>query len=351
MSSAGLMLLSSMSWSASWSSGELPWWEVAGGAAEAESFFLNKGRSGLLRIWSLGAYPVLLAGCGGVGKSWGGVLGAGSGVGSGELLRETSSCSWQCACVAVRPLGLRWSEFEAVAESARPSSSIKLDDMVRDLLLHRCFSGSLFLPAGRGGEGTGRWLMEKSRSEGDCGCGANLRRQLPPHLRAEGRPFQDLFSLASVAELRRSPSPGDRWAVSDELVNLLAEGRPFSSSSSSTTAELRRSPLRGDRWAVSAMAATVLAEGRPWVASCRHFQPPGLMSLRRLCCSSVVAACHGALVVPSGAVPGDDEVDFELLRGPDCVPHSGVGVLSVIVMGPMCNFFSCLGPRPRRGRE
>ena len=53
---------------------------------------------------------------------------------------------------------------------------------------------------------------------------------------------------------------------------------------------------------------------------------------------------HGALTVPSGFVPGDGEVDFELSEGLDCVPKSVVEVLLAIVQGPDCNFFSCVGP-------
>ena len=75
-----------------------------------------------------------------------------------------------------------------------------------------------------------------------------------------------------------------------------------------------------------------------------NLQPPGLVPCRRPRCSVVVVVSHGALTVPSGFVPGDGEVDFELSEGLDCVPKSVVEVLLAIVQGPDCNFFSCVGP-------
>ena len=120
--------------------------------------------------------------------------------------------------------------------------------------------------------------------------------------------------------------------------HLLAEGRLFWSSSSSAL---------DASCCGFAVPAILLAEGRSRVAKTvagHNRQPPGLVPCWRPCCSVVVVVSHGALTVPSGFVPGDGEVDFELLEGLVCVPKSVVEVLFAFVQGPGCNFFSCVGP-------
>ena len=47
---------------------------------------------------------------------------------------------------------------------------------------------------------------------------------------------------------------------------------------------------------------------------------------------------------PKWCVPGDDEVEFELLQGPDYVPKSVLEVLSKYGQGSCCNFPFSLGP-------
>ena len=53
--------------------------------------------------------------------------------------------------------------------------------------------------------------------------------------------------------------------------------------------------------------------------------------------------CHGVLVVPSGHIPGDGEVDAMRLSGPDYVPQSLMEVLAANVQGHGCNFLFLLG--------
>ena len=217
---------------------------------------------------------------------------------------------------------------------------------VGSLLFLAC-SAFLLLLAGRGGEGKGWGDAGEHGSGGDGGSCAVFGRKLPSHLLVEGRPCSSLSSAAIGAKQHRSPTGGDRWADFAVSTTVLAEGRPFSSlSSAASGAKQRRSPPAGDRRADFAVPATVLAEGRPWVARLcadHHLQPPGIKPFRRPCCSSVVAASHGALVIPSGFVPGDGEVDLELIEGLDCVPKFVLEVLYANSQDLLCIFLCILG--------
>ena len=192
---------------------------------------------------------------------------------------------------------LRSSVLLAAATGGRGFNKARLK--VRDFfLLCYLFATSLLL-AGHGGEGMGWEAAVGSGAGGFCGDDVDSGRLLPLHLLAEGQLCWSLLSLALGASC------------------------------------------------CLAVPATLLAEGRPSVtklAAGHKLQPPGLVPCRRSCCSVVVAVSHGALTVPSGFVPGDGEVDFDLPEGLDCVPKYVVEVLLVSVQGPVCNFFSCVGP-------
>lgn len=145
---------------------------------------------------------------------------------------------------------------------------------------------------------------------------------------------------------------GGCWpAFATKPPNLLAEGRPSSSSSSpDLDAERRRSPgyfLRGDGRVVSTTPVTFLAEWRPcvatvWAGHCLH--PPSSMTFWRPFCSEAKVANHGSLVAPSGSIPGNSEVVPERVLGPDHVLHFVLVVLPANVQGLDCNLFYYFGP-------
>ena len=192
----------------------------------------------------------------------------------------------------------RSSELLATAMGGRGFNKARLK--VGDILLLCCLLVISLPLAGRGGEGLGWGFAVKSGAGGFCGVGADSGRFLPPHLLAEG---QLCWSSSSSAL-------GATSCVAVPAI-LLAEGQP---------------PL-----------VAMIDVGR-------NLQPPGLVPFRRPCCSVVVVVCHGALTVPSGFVPGGDEVDCELPEGPVRVPQFVLVVLLVSLQGPVCNFLSCVGP-------
>lgn len=188
-----------------------------------------------------------------------------------------------------------------------------------------------------------------------CGCWPVGSRSLP-NLLAERLPLPSSFSPDIVVKLCRSLgalSPGDGWAVFAAPVTLLAEGRSYFLSliSPDLDVEQRRSlgGLLGDGWADFAAPVTLLAEGRLCAASVysgRNLQPPSDSPMWRpfFFCLEARTVRLGSLAVPSGNVPGDDEVDSEQIVGSDRVSELQFEVLYVNVQGHVLYFLYVLGP-------
>ena len=151
------------------------------------------------------------------------------------------------------------------------------------------------------------------------------------------------ISCASLLPWCGHPGDGDRWDGSWRR-GICRSVR--SSSSPELLAKLRRSRRR-DRWAVFDAPVTFLVEGRPWAATMlRRVLPPGDMPYWRHCCFwlGAMASCCSSLLVPSGLVPGDGEVQPGWRHGLDCVSTSLLEVLYVKVQGLALYFLVVLGP-------
>lgn len=196
--------------------------------------------------------------------------------------------------------GIRlWSPvLRAAAKGGRGFNKARLK--VGDLLLLCCLTAISLPLDGRGGEGKGWGIAVGNGSGGSCGGRAESGRFFSSPSSSRRAAFLELIIVGLGCKLLwlcRAGDSSDRRAVS--------RGQDCCWPQSSTS------------WPGAVLEALLLgSRGR------EQWRP------------------HR----PKWFVPGIGEVDFELPEGLDCVPKSVVEILFVIVQGPGCIFFSCVGP-------